>query len=597
MEHVVTGRRFARERESSAQLWSIVDSWTIGGGARAQARAEPVVPGEDYAVATTLPKRLLSLAVAAAVFVPVLGAGTLAASGPALRRAASSPRWGGTINVAFGEDATTLDPQVCYDSVCWGAMGMLFDRLYDYDKNTNNLFPEAAVAFPKITNGGKTYTITLRKGMTFSNGQPVTAQDVVYSFDRILNPKTQSPVLGFWTGVVGANKGASGSVPGIRAIGTDTVQIQLTAPNRAFIYVLAMPQASIIPQGAASKPGFARDPIGSGPFTLVKWAPGQALIFKRNPNYWDYPLPYVNEVYFHLDVNDDVALLQLEKGQVQLLGDGIPTSEFLNVVDNPANKPYLSVRNLESTYFLTMNVQMKPFNNLKVREAVAMAINRTYLLRLMHGQGEVANELIPPGVSGYKALAPIRYDPAAAKRLLAEAGYPHGFTTTLYSWNIDPWTSLDAAVVQQLGQIGINVKVKAIAENAFFGLASTPKTAPMTLSFWIADFPEASDFFNALFSCAAAVKGGQNYSFYCNPKVDALVQAALSQPSSAAATSYYTRADELLMRDMPMVPLFHTTNTAIHGKAVANYFANPVWGEIYADYWLTTGSTKPPKRG
>lgn len=548
-------------------------------------------------MASTLPRRLLSPLAAAVVLVGLLGTSVAASSAHALRRAAPSPRWGGTINVAFGEDATTLDPQVCYDSVCWGAMGMLFDRLYDYNKNTNNLFPEAAVAFPKVTNAGKTYTITLRKGMKFSNGKPVTAEDVVYSFDRILNPKTQSPVLGFWSGVVGASKGASGSVPGIRTIGSNTVQINLSAPNRAFIYVLAMPQASIIPSGSASAPGFARHPIGSGPFTLVKWVAGQSMVFKRNQNYWDYPLPYVNEVDFHLDVNDNVALLQLEKGQVQILGDGIPTSEFLNVVDNPRNKPYLTKRNLESTYFLTMNVQMKPFNNLKVRQAVSMAVNRPYLLRLMHGQGEVANELIPPGVSGYEALKPLKYNVAAAKKLLARAGYPHGFTTTLYSWNIDPWTGLDAAIVQQLAQIGINVKVKAIAENAFFGLASTPKTAPMTLSFWIADFPEASDFFNALFSCASAVKGGQNYSFYCNPKVDALVRKALAQTATSAATPYYTQADQLLVGDVPMVPLFHTTNTDFHGKAIANYFGNPVWGDIYADYWLMSGSPKPPKRG
>jgi ABC-type transport system substrate-binding protein len=540
-------------------------------------------------------RRWLAAVAGLVLLAPLFGTSALASSAPA--QAAAQPHWGGTINVAFAEDAVTLDPQVCYDSVCWGAMGMLFDRLYDYVKNTNNLFPEAASAFPKITNGGKTYTIPVRQGMKFSNGQPVTAQDVVYSLDRILNPKTESPVLGFWDGVVGAAKGASGSVPGIKAIGKYTVQIDLTAPDRAFIYVLAMPQASIIPVGSASKPGFARHPIGSGPFTLVSWNSGVSMIFKRNPDYWDYPKPYVNEVYFHLDVNDNVALLQLEKGQIQVLGDGIPTSDFLSVINTPANKPLLQTRNLESTYFLTMNVQLKPFNNLDVRKAVELAVNKEYLLRLMDGQGEVANELIPPGVAGYQKLPAVQQNDKEARELLAKAGYPNGFTTTLYSWNIEPWTTLDAAIDQELGEIGIKLKVKAIAENAFFGLTSTPKTAPMTLTFWIADFPEASDFFNALVSCAAAVKGGENLAFYCNHTVDSDVAKALANTSTAAATKYYTEADTLLMSQVPIVPLFHSTATDIHAKALVEYFPNPVWGAIYADFWFGSGSTQPPKRG
>jgi ABC-type transport system substrate-binding protein len=508
---------------------------------------------------------------------------------------AAGPRWGGTINVSFAEDATTLDPAVCYDSVCWGAMEMMFNRLYDYYRNTNRLIPEAAAAMPVVSDGGKVYTITLRRGMRFWNGQEVTARDVVYSLDRILNPKTQSPVMGFWTGVLGASQGASGSVPGIQAVGPYTVRITLTAPNRAFPYILAMPQASIIPYGAAASPSFARHPIGSGPFEFKSWQPGQALIFVRNPHYWAAPRPYADEVYFHLDMNPNVALLNLEKGSIQILGDGIPSSQFLSVVNNPKYKSLLSTRNLESTYFLTMNVQMKPFNDVRVRKAVALALDRPYLLKLIHGQGQLANELIPPGVDGYAPLPPIQRNLDEARKLLAAAGYKSGFSTTLYSWNTDPWTELDAAVAQELGQIGIHVQVRAIAENAFFGLASTPKTAPMTLAFWIADFPEASDFFNALFSCASAVKGGQNYSFYCNPKVDAYVTKALAATSDAEATADYTQADKLLMADMPMVPLFHTTYTSIHGAALGGYFPNPVWGDMYDYYWLKNGSSKPPK--
>ncbi len=124
---------------------------------------------------------------------------------------------------------------------------------------------------------------------------------------------------------------------------------------------------------------------------------------------------------------------------------------------------------------------------------------------------------------------------AKAKQLLAKAGYPHGFSTTMYSWNTEPWTNLDPQVQQQLGAIGIKLKVDPIQESAFFSLAGTPGKAPMTLTFWVADYPDGSDFFNALLSCAAAIPGGQNYSFYCNKKVDNLVLKGQANPADATS--------------------------------------------------------------
>lgn len=525
------------------------------------------------------------------------GGGTGSSSAPAQGKI----RYGGTLNATFASDATTLDPAVCYDSVCWNAMQMLFDRLYDYDRNTTNLIPQAASQMPTITNGGTTYTIDIRKGMTFSNGQPVTAKDFVYSFSRILNPKTQSPVQGFWSVVEGASQYAKnpvGTVPGIKAIGDDQLEIDLIQPDSAFVYILAMPQSSVIPEGSASTPGFAQQPIGSGPFTLEAWNPGTSIIFVRNPHYWNYPHPYVDEVDYQIGPSPQVALLQLQKGQTQLLGDPIPSSMFLQVTSDPKTQPLLVKRESLSTYFLTMNVHMKPFDNVLVRRAVAMAIDKSFLLRLVHNQGTTAGGIIPPGVLGYAstgdASQPVDVD--GAKKLLAQAGYPNGFTTQLYSWNIDPWTTLDAQIQQDLAKIGVTVEIRAIAQNAFFGLASTPNRTPMSLTFWIADFPEASDFFNALLSCASAVKGGENYSFYCNPKMDSLVNQALAATSESEQVSLYQQAQQLLQEDQPMVPIYHGTSTDIHGASVGGFFAQPIWGWNVSDYWLSTGSPSPPPK-
>jgi len=514
----------------------------------------------------------------------------------------SKVRYGGTLNVAYAEDASTLDPQVCYDSVCWDAMQMLFDRLYDYYRNTTRLIPQAASAMPKVQAGGRVYVIPIRHGMRFSNGQPVTAQDFVYSFDRILNPKTQSPVQGFWSGVVGAQsymKHPVGNVSGIKAINASTLQISLQRPDSAFPYVLAMPQASVIPAGSASAPGFAHHPIGSGPYTLKAWNAGTSMIFVRNPHYWKYPIPYTSEVYFHIGPSPQVQLLQLEKGQIQLMGDQIPSSMYLQLTGNPQMKSLIVPRLGLSTYYLTFEVHMKPFNNVLVRRAVAMAINKPFLLRLVHNQGTVANGIIPPDVLGYVASgeAPSVYNPSQAKALLAKAGYPHGFTTQLYSWNTDPWTTLDAQIQQNLAKIGVKVQIHAIAETAFFGLTSTPNRTPMTLSFWIADFPTASDFFDALLSCAAAVKGGENASFYCNPKVDSLVNRALASTTPSQAVADYQQAQKIMMAGQPIVPLYHANFTNVHAANLGGFFSQPIWGASLPFYWLTTGSAQPPARG
>jgi ABC-type transport system substrate-binding protein len=510
--------------------------------------------------------------------------------------ASGTPVHGGTMQVAFQSDPDTFDPQVCYDATCWDNMQMLFDRLYDYKGATTDLEAEAAVSMPTISDGGKVYTIDIRKGMTFDNGKAVTAADFVYTFSRICNPATKSPVVSFWDVVSGCAafaKNPAGSVSGIKAVSQYTLQITLTQPDAAFTYVLAMPHASVIPAGTGAQQ--AQHPMGSGPFELVSYNSGQSIKLKANPNYWDKGLPYVSAVNEALGVSPEVQLLELEKGQIDLMGDPLPNSDYLNVVNNKtlAANNQIHERQSLSTYYLTLNTKVKPFNNPLVREAVSYAIDRSFLLKLVNGQGSPATGFIPPGVTGYTNASLVNpLNVAKAKQLLAQAGYPKGFTTTLYSWNTQPWTNLDPAIQQQLAAVGITVKVQPLQESTFFTLAGTPGKAPMTLTFWIADYPDASDFFQALTSCAAAIPGGQNYSFYCNSKVDADVDQGLADPASASAD--YAAADKALLADNPVVPLYYGTTTSVSGASVGGFFANPIWDWEMDHYWLnksTSGSS------
>lgn len=505
--------------------------------------------------------------------------------------ASGTPVHGGTMQVAFQSDPDTFDPQVCYDATCWDNMQMLFDRLYDYQGATTNLEAEAAASMPVISGGGKVYTIAIRKGMTFDNGKPVTAADFVYTFSRICNPATKSPVVSFWDVVAGCAafaKNPVGSVSGIKALSTYSLQITLTQPDAAFKYVLAMPHASVIPAGSGAQQ--ALHPLGSGPFEMVSYTPGQSIILKANPNYWNKSLPYVSGVDEKLGVSPEVQLLELEKGQIDLMGDPLPNSDYLTVVGNKSLASQIHQRQSLDTYYLTLNTQVKPFNNPLVREAVSYAINRSFLLKLVNGQGSPATGFIPPGVKGYTSenlVNPLNV--AKAKSLLAQAGYPNGFSTTLYSWNTQPWTNLDPAIQQQLAAIGITVNVQTLQESTFFTLAGTPGKAPMTLTFWVADYPDGSDFFNALLSCGADIPGGQDYSFYCNKSVDADVNRGLADPANAAAD--YVTAAKTMLADNPIVPLYFGTTTEVSGANVGGFFPNPIWDWEMDNYWLTKSTS------
>jgi peptide/nickel transport system substrate-binding protein/oligopeptide transport system substrate-binding protein len=510
-----------------------------------------------------------------------------------------SPHYGGTMTVAYKSDPKTFDPAVCYDATCWNNMRMLYDRLYDYVGDTMKIAPQAAAAMPTVSSDGLTYDIKLRPGMVFSDGKPVTAKDFVYSFDRILDPATKSPVASFWTGVDGAaayakDPGAAG-VSGITAVSDTELRIKLTAPNSAFKYILAMPHASVIEDGTGST--IATKPVGSGPFTFDHFTPGQEIVLNRNPKYWDYPRPYVNKVVEKLGVDPAVQLLQLEKNQIDLMGDPIPPAQYLQVKNNASLKGQIKNITKPSTYFLTLNTKMAPFDNPKVREAVSYAIDRAFLLKLVSGQGTAANEFLPPGIIGHTDENLLNdQDIAKAKQLLADAGYPNGFSTTLYSWNMPPWTQLLPQLQQDLGKIGIKVDAKPIQQSTFFDVAGTPGKAPMTLTFWVADYPDGSDFYQALLSCAAAIPGGQNYPFYCNKKVDDLVNQALAAQSTEQANSLYEQATKTMLADNPIVPLFYGTKTEVFGKDVGGYHSQPVWGWDMTNYWKTTAGTSKPAK-
>ncbi|MDV7104626.1 ABC transporter substrate-binding protein [Vibrio sp. TH_r3] len=508
---------------------------------------------------------------------------------------------GGSMSVTYKDDVSTLDPAIGYDWQNWSMIKSLFDGLMDYKPGTTELEKDLAEDFT-ISDDGMLYTFTLKKGVTFHNGRELKAQDVKYSIERTINPKTQSPGAGFFGSIAGFeefNGGKTTSLESIKVVDDYTVSFQLSRPDATFLHVLAINFSSVIPKEAVEKWGddFGKHPVGTGAFKLDEWKLGQYLNFVRNDDYNKPGLPYLDSIRFEVGQEPIVALLRLEKGEVDIAGDGIPPAKFLQMKNNPQFKDLIVEGEQLHTGYITMNVKMKPFDNLGVRQAVNMAVNKDRIVRIINGRAKPANQPLPPAMPGYSEdYVGYSYDIEKAKTLLKESGFENGFTTELYVANIDPQPRIAQAIQQDLSKVGITVEIKALAQANVIAAGGDAEQAPMIWSggmAWIADFPDPSNFYAPILGCAGAVEGGWNWSWYCNPELDekatqadSMVNPDQQQERTALWESIYVD----IMADAPWVPVFNEQRFTIRSERLGgedSIFVDPVHVPVnYDNVWV-----------
>ncbi|MBB1249902.1 ABC transporter substrate-binding protein [Rhizobium sp. G21] len=495
-------------------------------------------------------------------------AAAVMALSPFVAQAQDTPAQGGDIVVTYKDDITTLDPAIGYDWVNWSLIKSLYSRLMDYEPGTANLKPSLAESF-EVAPDGLTYTFKLRKGVKFSNGREVVAADVKYSIERAVNPKTQGPGAGFFGAIKGFDEltgGKSEMLSGIETPDASTVVFHLSRPDATFLHVLAINFASIVPKEAveAAAGDFGKKPVGSGPFVLKDWTIGQKLEFDRNPDYFVKDVPHVDKVTVEVGQEPLVALLRLQKGEVDIAGDGIPPAKFLEIKNSPEGKQMIVDGEQLHTGYITLNTKVKPFDDVKVRQAVNMAVNKERITRILNGRATPANQPLPPLMPGYdKSFTGYAYDVEKAKTLLAEAGYPDGFETVLFSTNTDPQPRIAQAIQQDLAAIGVKAEVRALAQGNVIAAGGTEGEAPMIWSggmAWIADFPDPSNFYGPILGCAGAVQGGWNWSWYCNKDLDkrAVDADSMSDPAKVAERQQaWGKIFTDIMADAPWVPVIN----------------------------------------
>lgn len=515
---------------------------------------------------------------------------------------ADQPKQGGAIVITYKDDISTLDPAVGYDWQNWSIIKSIFDGLMDYEPGTTNLTPDLAESY-EISADGLTYSFKLRPGATFHNGRAMTSADVKYSLERMINPATQSPGAGYFGGIEGFAEfqaGSAADVTGIQTPDDGTVVIKLTAPNAAFLHIMALNFGYVVAKEAVEEFGadFGHHPVGTGAFKFVEWNLGQNLTLARHETYFRAGVPYLDQITFEIGQEPTVNLLRLQKGEVDILGDGIPPAQFVEVTSDPANKELYVVGEQMHTGYVALNTKVAPFDNVKVRQAVNMAINKERITQLINGRGVPANQVLPPSMPGYDpSYEGYAYDPEAAKALLAEAGLADGFETVLYAMNTDPQPRIAQAIQQDLAAIGIKAEIQAIAAAEVIAAGGTEGQAPMVWSgglAWIADFPDPSNFYSVILGCGGAVPGGWNWSWYCNADLDTKAAAADAMTDPAKAAERNAAWAEIyagVMADAPWVPIMNETRYTMHSPRVGGdpvLFVEPIHIPVNYDYIYAT---------
>jgi ABC-type transport system substrate-binding protein len=511
-------------------------------------------------------------------------------------------QYGGNITITYKDDVATLDPAIGYDWQNWSMIKSLYDGLMDYTPGTTDLRPGLAESY-EISEDGMIFTFKLREGVLFHNGREMTAEDVKYSLDRVTNPVTQSPGAGFFGSIAGYDAVSAGEVEGlsgVTVVDPYTVEITLSRPDATFLHVMGLNFASVVAKEAVDEAGadFGKTAMGTGAFKLGEWTIGQRLVFERNADYWREGLPYLDSVTFEVGQEPIVALLRLQNGEVDVPGDGIPPAKFMEVMGDPDQAAQVIEGGQLHTGYITLNVNIPPFDNVDVRRAVNMAINKERITQVINGRAVPATQPLPPSMPGYtEDYAGYAYDVDAAKALLADAGFADGFETELFVMNTDPNPRIAQAIQQDLSQIGITASIQSLAQASVIAAGGEADQAPMIWSggmAWIADFPDASNFYGPILGCDGAVQGGWNWSWYCNADIDAMAIEADSMTDLDMVDARLQMWSDIymaVMEDAPWVPVFneqrYTMKSERMGGADALY-VDPVSIPVNYDYVFVT---------
>jgi len=487
----------------------------------------------------------------------VAAVAALAATGWCGKPAFAQGEPGGTLIAAFSADPAGFDPQRGPSGMSHVVIEQVYSTLMALDPDAKP-YPELADSY-EVSDDGLAYTFKLRPGVTFHNGDPLTAEDVKFSFDRLRAKDS------------GYSYGAQvETIASVDVIDPSTVQFKLSKRTGPFLIYMAFPGSSIVPKKLVeSGHDLNAQPVGSGPFKFVSYQPRTAIKFEKNPNYFEAGKPYFDAMEYRI-ISDITALTNaVMSGEVNFSNE-IPPKDWATVQGNPE---LVGVTLEGSRYnWLLCNTTKKPLDNHKVRQAIAQAIDREALVKgAFFGQATpILGGVVPQWNWGY---ADIQYfkpngDPEKAKALLAEAGYPDGFETTMTIASSFPAQMAMAPIIQaNLAQAGIKAKIGTMEIPRYWDEVWSTSNFDITSMYWLSPLADPDDFLTNNYKCGMAI----NVQKYCNPQMDELLEKAKAAATEAERKELYKQVTQLSLDDMGQVPLVNGWLLIAHTNKLQNY--------------------------
>lgn len=472
---------------------------------------------------------------------------------------------------ARGADSRGLDPAYVDDGESAKVMCNIYENLVKYKTGSTEIEPALATSWVQ-SKDGLSWTFKLRQGVKFHDGTPFNAAAVKFSVDRQLPPQSTDdmPYASFTFD--------PNIVKEVKVVDNYTVRFVLKAPYAPFLANLAMSLAApIVSPAAVKKYGadFIRHPVGTGPFKFEKWDTDQQIVLVKNSNYWGKKA-LVDKVVFKVTKENSVRASELMTGAIDIM-DGVDVNDVkkleskgLKLIKNPGM----------NINYMAFFCHKKPFSDVRVRQAISMAINRAEIVKYLYqGYAKLANGPLPSFIPGYDPkLQPAPYDPTKAKKLLADAGYKDfSFTFITYSnprpYNPATGVKLAESVQADLLKIGVKTKIKPYPWTEYKPIAAAATEGEAMFYGWIGDNGDADNFLSLLDS--AQIAGTLNSAKYSNPKVDKLLQQGRVTMDPKARVKIYQEAQKIIVGDAPWVFFSHATDMAAYRPNVKGFNLHP----------------------
>ncbi|HEY1236745.1 MAG TPA: ABC transporter substrate-binding protein [Solirubrobacterales bacterium] len=476
---------------------------------------------------------------------------------------------GGTLNATYASFPDYIDPQISYTAEGWTAMADTYIPLLTYKHSEgiegSEVIPGLAKEMPKITNGGKTYTLFLRPGLKYSNGKPVRASDFTYAVERCF--KTNSGGSPFYTKIVGAEKFAEtkqGGIPGIKTNDkTGEIVINLTAPSGTFPFELGLMFVAPVPQGTPNEDLSADPPPATGPYIITNSQPGRGWEYERNP-YWakanskampDYPSGNVDKAKITIIRNPQTQVNDIEQGKYDWMQNPPPASRYAEVKDKFEGTQFKPVPT-NSTYYFWMNERRAPFDDVKVRQAVNYAIDPAALERIYAGQIAATHQVLPPEMPGYEKFDLYPHNLSKAKQMLKEA-HPSDMDITVWTDTESPNNEAGEYYEDVLKQLGFNTELKVINADNYFTVIGNETTPNLDTGWtdWFQDYPHPNDFFGPLLAGDSILPtNNTNFSYTSVPRLNEKIKKLDEVQLGPEQEDEYAKLDKEYMELAPWAP-------------------------------------------